>query len=55
MLVNETPQPGTYDVTRDASNYASGVYFYRIESGDFEQSKKDGDFEINHLAPLRRS
>jgi len=33
-LVNETMQPGSYNVDWDASNYPSGVYFYRLEAGD---------------------
>jgi hypothetical protein len=40
VLVNEMKQPGIYKVNFDASNYASGVYFYRITSGDFTDVKK---------------
>jgi hypothetical protein len=29
-LVNEVKRPGTYMVQWDASNVASGVYFYRL-------------------------
>lgn len=39
-LVNEMKQPGIYKVNFDASNFASGVYFYRIISGDFTDVKK---------------
>jgi hypothetical protein len=39
-LVNETQEPGTYEVTFDGSNLASGVYFYRLETSDFVQTKK---------------
>jgi len=39
-LVNQALQPGTYEVEWDGSNYASGVYFYRIEAGSFVSSKK---------------
>lgn len=39
-LVNDFKPAGYYTVTFDAINCASGVYFYRIEAGDFVQSKK---------------
>ncbi len=39
-LVNEQLQPGTYEVDWDASNYPSGVYFYKIVAGDFVETKK---------------
>jgi len=39
-LVNEKQQPGKYQVTFDASNYASGVYFYKlVVSGAEPQSQ----------------
>ena len=40
IIVNEELQPGSYNVDWDASNYPSGVYFYKLESGDFVESKK---------------
>lgn len=39
-LVNEVLSPGTYEVTWDASNYPTGVYFYRLSSNNFTQTKK---------------
>jgi photosystem II stability/assembly factor-like uncharacterized protein len=39
-LVNEQLKPGEYSVTWDASNYPSGVYFYKIVSGDYYEAKK---------------
>jgi hypothetical protein len=39
-LVNEFKQAGSYDVSFDASSLASGVYFYRINAGDFTDAKK---------------
>jgi hypothetical protein len=39
-LVNDYKQAGYYTVTFNGSNFASGVYFYRIQSGDFVQVKK---------------
>ncbi|MCZ7602035.1 MAG: T9SS type A sorting domain-containing protein [Melioribacteraceae bacterium] len=39
-LVNEVKAPGTYEVTFNASQLASGVYFYRLQSGSFIKTKK---------------
>jgi uncharacterized delta-60 repeat protein len=33
-LINEKLQPGTYEVSWDGSNYASGVYFYQLIADD---------------------
>jgi hypothetical protein len=39
-LVNEQKPAGNYTVAFNGSNFASGVYFYRIQAGDFVQVKK---------------
>ncbi|MCB9207450.1 MAG: T9SS type A sorting domain-containing protein [Ignavibacteriales bacterium] len=39
-LVNEVKSPGNYEVTFDAVNLPSGVYYYRLKSNDFVQTKK---------------
>lgn len=39
-IVNEIKNPGSYIVTFNGSEFSSGVYFYRIQSGDFVQVKK---------------
>jgi photosystem II stability/assembly factor-like uncharacterized protein len=39
-LVNEQLKPGTYDVEWDGSNFSSGVYYYKLVSGDFVETKK---------------
>ena len=39
-LVNEVKNAGTYDFKFYAGNLSSGVYFYRLESGNFVETKK---------------
>jgi len=39
-LVNQRLNPGSYELTFNAGNIPSGVYFYRLEAGDFIQTKK---------------
>jgi hypothetical protein len=39
-LVNEQLKPGTYEADWDASNFAGGVYFYKLISADFSETKK---------------
>ncbi|MGE5807055.1 MAG: endo-1,4-beta-xylanase [Ignavibacteria bacterium] len=39
-LVNEMQSPGQYTVTFNASDLSSGIYFYRIEAGNFVAVKK---------------
>jgi hypothetical protein len=39
-LVNEEKPAGTYSVTWDARNVASGMYFYRLQAGSFTDTKK---------------
>jgi hypothetical protein len=38
--INEYKQAGSYSVTFDGTNFASGLYLYRIESGNFVETKK---------------
>jgi hypothetical protein len=40
LLVNEHKNAGTYNVDFNASNLASGVYLYRIEAGNYTDTKK---------------
>ena len=39
-LVNEEKPVGSYKVSFDASQLPSGVYYYRLQTGDFSQTKK---------------
>jgi hypothetical protein len=40
LMVNKNMSPGTYQADWDAANYSSGVYFYRLEAGDFTEIRK---------------
>lgn len=40
VLANETLKPGAYEIEWDASNYPSGTYFYRLQSGGYMETKK---------------
>ncbi len=41
LVNNEFKQPGgRYMVDFNGTNFASGVYFYRIKAGDYVNSKK---------------
>jgi hypothetical protein len=39
-LVNQQQHAGTYAVTFDASQYPSGIYFYKITAGDYVNTHK---------------
>jgi hypothetical protein len=39
-LVNEFLQPGNYNFGFDASSLSSGMYFYKMEAGEFTDTKK---------------
>lgn len=39
-LVSEELKPGTYEAEWDGSNYSSGIFFYKLEAGDFTETKK---------------
>ncbi|MFZ1321562.1 MAG: T9SS type A sorting domain-containing protein [Ignavibacteria bacterium] len=39
-LVNEKQTAGSYSVTFDGSNFPSGVYFYKLEAGQFVETKR---------------
>ena len=39
-LVNEVKKPGNYTIEFNARQLTSGIYFYKMQSSDFEQTKK---------------
>jgi photosystem II stability/assembly factor-like uncharacterized protein len=39
-LVNEKLSPGTYETTFDAAGLSSGIYFYKLTTDGFSQTKK---------------
>ncbi|HWQ82136.1 MAG TPA: T9SS type A sorting domain-containing protein [Ignavibacteria bacterium] len=40
VLVNERLKPGAFEVKWNASGFGSGIYFYRLSAGDFNETKK---------------
>ena len=39
-LVNEVEQPGFYNVKLDGTHLPSGMYFYKLQAGDFVETKR---------------
>jgi hypothetical protein len=39
-LINEKVNPGYYEVVWNAVNFSSGVYFYKLSAGTFEDTKR---------------
>jgi hypothetical protein len=40
ILVNRQLKPGTYEIDWNASGYPSGVYYYKLITGHFSETKK---------------
>lgn len=40
ILINEVKNPGTYEFSFDGTNFATGIYFYKLESDNFTDTKK---------------
>jgi len=39
-LISGELSPGTYSIPWDASGVASGMYFYRLQAGDFVETRR---------------
>ena len=46
VLVNDIKQPGEYNILFDGSNLSNGVYYYRMQAGNFVETKKNDHDEI---------
>jgi photosystem II stability/assembly factor-like uncharacterized protein len=40
VLMDEKLHPGKFNVRWDADNFPSGVYYYKLQAGDFSETKK---------------
>lgn len=40
VLINTALSPGSYEVTWDGSRYSNGIYFYKLETGAFTDTKR---------------
>jgi hypothetical protein len=40
ILLNEQKSPGTYEIVWDASEFSSGVYFFKLSAGSFVETRK---------------
>ena len=39
-IINEEKPPGIYEVTWNAANLPSSVYFYQLKAGNYTETKK---------------
>jgi hypothetical protein len=40
ILLDSEQQPGVYEISFDGTGYPSGVYFYRLVTGEYSQTKR---------------
>jgi hypothetical protein len=40
LLINKQLTPGAYEISWDASNYPSGIYYYKLETNGYSETKK---------------
>lgn len=53
VLVNESLKPGSYSVDWDATNYPSGVYFYKLEVVDPSSGSGRGFVESKKMVLIK--
>ena len=39
-IINGSQKPGSYEVTFNGSNLSSGIYFYKLNGGNYSEVKK---------------
>ena len=50
ILVNTFQTAGDHQITRAAEGFPSGIYFYRLQVGDFSETKKLLFAKVNCLS-----
>ena len=40
LLIDETKEVGNYELVWNAEGLPSGIYFYKLQAGDFVETKK---------------
>lgn len=53
VLVNEQLQPGSYTYNFNGSNFASGIYFYRIKAGDPSSNSGQGILQTKRMVLIK--
>jgi hypothetical protein len=38
--LNESLSAGSYEMEFDGTNFSSGIYFYKLEAGDYSEVKR---------------
>lgn len=40
ILVNKELEPGVYEINWDGSEFASGIYFYKLNGDNYSETKR---------------